>query len=181
MADVLRRHERCSDQPVRGEVGQPLGVGHVALASRQGPHVGGLDQDPLQLLGQQVEERSPLVAGRLNHDQLAPVGDQLVSQPQDLRCRRRPRRHRRLGLSRAPALNPDAHLRVALADVEPGQRCTTTSTTTTSSGPGRQPGDCHGNTVPVIVPTRLSCRARSSEVARLRWTRCPRDRQLARP
>jgi len=103
---------------VRGQISQPLRVGHVALAARHRPNIGGLHQHDVQLLGQNVEERAPVVAGRLQHHQLHPIGDELLPQLQDRGHRRRPGRHPRRGLRRPTPLDPDAHLPIAFADVD---------------------------------------------------------------
>ena len=60
---------------------------HIGLATGHALHIRGLHQHHRQRLGQHVEERPPVVAGRLHHRQLNPVGDQLLTQPQDLRHR----------------------------------------------------------------------------------------------
>ncbi len=120
LADRRRRHERSPDQPVGAELGQPDGVGDVALAPGQVLHLPGVDQHHLEPgVLEQVVERLPVVPGRLHHHQADPLGDQMLPQPQDRVRRRGPGRHRLHRLATPPAGDPDAHLRVPLRHIHP--------------------------------------------------------------
>jgi hypothetical protein len=65
--DRRRRHQRSAQQTVRAEVGQPGGIGDIALAARHVLRVVGVDQHHRQHILKQIEERLPVVAGCFHH------------------------------------------------------------------------------------------------------------------
>ena len=52
------------------------------FCAREALGVGGVDQDHVQVVLQQVERGAPVIAGGLHHDQADPFGDQPVPQLQ---------------------------------------------------------------------------------------------------
>jgi hypothetical protein len=77
---------------VGAELGQPGGVGDVRLAAGQVLDPPGVDEDHVQVLGQDVVEVLPVVRGRLDDHQRHVRGEQVVPQVQDRVRRRSPRR-----------------------------------------------------------------------------------------
>ena len=121
LPDRLRRHERGPQQPALTHLTQPRGVADVRFATGQTLGVRGVDQDHVQVVLQQVERATPVVAGRLEHHQGDLFGDQPV-----------PQLEQRIGggrigadllAARPPALRtrrPHARLQLLLADIQRG-------------------------------------------------------------
>ena len=116
--DRRRRHQRRRHKTVCPEIGQPGGVGHIGLAARHIAHPRRVDQHHLQRIVEQVVERLPIVAGGLDHHTRDLLGEKVLTQCQDLRRCRAPRRHRRRRPFTALALNPHTDLRVLLRAVD---------------------------------------------------------------
>jgi transposase len=118
-AHRLRRHEGGPHQAVGAELGQPRRVRDVRLAAGEVLDLPGVDQDHVQVLGQQVVEGLPVVRGRLDHHQRHPRGEQVIPQGEHRVRRRSPGRGlRREGPAPLRTRGADARLGVLLADVQ---------------------------------------------------------------
>jgi len=118
VAHRFRGHEGSAHQAVRTELGEPWGVGDVGFAPGQVLHVPRVDQQHVQGVFQQVVERLPVVAGRLDHHHGDLGGQQELAQREDLVGRRAPRGDL-AGERPAPlARRPHAHLRILLAHIQ---------------------------------------------------------------
>ena len=76
-ADLRRRHETRSHQPVRDQLADPLGILDVRLAAGDVAHVLRVQQPALKALLQRLKDGLPVHAGRLHPDE----GDREPSQP----------------------------------------------------------------------------------------------------
>jgi hypothetical protein len=103
---------------VRAEVSQPLGVGDVTLAAGHGLGFAGVDQSQGEMILEQIVERLPVGAGRLDDHHADTFLDQHVPQRQDLAGGRPPRGHRGPGGSRSTALDADTHLDTTLGHIQ---------------------------------------------------------------
>ena len=83
-------------------------------------HVPRIDQQHLEPgVLQQVVERLPVVAGGLHHRTRDPLGDQMLTQRQDLARHRAPGGNRLNGFTAPSTSDPHAHLGVPLRDIQP--------------------------------------------------------------
>lgn len=121
LADRLRGDERGPYQAVGAELGQPGRIRDVGLAAGQILHLPGVDQDDVQLFGQQVVEGLPVVAGRLDHHQGDLGAEEVFAQVEDgVGGGAEGRGLVREGSLAAGAGGAYAHLGVPLADVDAG-------------------------------------------------------------
>jgi len=112
VADRRGRDETRLDQAVAQQVRQPLAILHVGLAPGHGLHVLRVDQrDGAGLTLQDVVDRPPVHAGRLQRDLRHPVAVEPVAQGQEVR------RHR------AERLHPALHRAVGRGDEDAGDDC----------------------------------------------------------
>jgi hypothetical protein len=104
---------------VCAELSQPGRIGHVGLAAGHVLHMPGIDQHDLEPgILKEVVERLPVVTGRLHHRTGDLLGDQMLTQGQDLIGGRAPRRDRLGRLAATSASNPDTDLGVLLGDIQ---------------------------------------------------------------
>jgi len=68
LTDGHRRDETRSQQAVLQQFSQPLRVTHVGLASRNVLDMCGIDQQRRELGFEDVEDRTPILAGRFHCD-----------------------------------------------------------------------------------------------------------------
>jgi hypothetical protein len=112
-----RRHEAGLDQPVLDQLAAPLGVLDVALAAGDVANMASVVEPALEFVLEQVEDGSPVDAGRFHPDH----GHRIAAQPVGQRDKPRGRRAELADLLAAPAATVrHAHARrdLRLVDVE---------------------------------------------------------------
>jgi hypothetical protein len=121
LADRLGWSKRAPYQTVRAELGQPGCVGDIGFATGEILHVPRIDWQHFKsrVLRQVVDKASSRPGGR-HYRTRDPLGDQMLTQCQDLVRHRAPRRHRLNGLAPPSTGDPHAHLGVLLRDIQPG-------------------------------------------------------------
>jgi hypothetical protein len=64
---------------MRTQIGQPRGIGDIALASWHVPYRAGVDQHHVELVFEQIVERLPIIAGCLDYHTRHLLGEQMIS------------------------------------------------------------------------------------------------------
>ena len=99
------------------QIGQPRRIGDIGLTTGHIARRLGVDQHHVQPVFEQVIKRLPVVRRGFDHHTADLLGDQMLTQRQDLAGGRPPRAHRRRGAPPTLTLNPDTHLGVLLGDI----------------------------------------------------------------